>query len=156
MILPGATLGVLGGGQLGRMFTLRARVMGYGVLVLDPDPASPAGQVADCHLRAAYTDAAALEQMAATCAAVTTEFENVPAETLERLARSVPVRPSRSRSGGGAGSDRGEDLPRGARLRYRALPCGARRRARCATRSVPFDSPPCSRPAAWATTARAR
>ncbi len=93
MILPGATLGVLGGGQLGRMFTLRARVMGYGVLVLDPDPGSPAGQVADCHLRAAYTDGAALEQMAATCAAVTTEFENVPAETLERLARSVLVRP---------------------------------------------------------------
>jgi 5-(carboxyamino)imidazole ribonucleotide synthase len=93
VILPGATLGVLGGGQLGRMFTLRARVMGYGVLVLDPDPGSPAGQVADCHLRAAYTDNTALDQMAATCAAVTTEFENVPAETLERLARSVPVRP---------------------------------------------------------------
>ncbi|MEZ0333039.1 MAG: 5-(carboxyamino)imidazole ribonucleotide synthase [Gemmatimonadales bacterium] len=94
MILPGATLGVLGGGQLGRMFALRARVLGYGVLVLDPDPASPAGQVADCHLKAAYTDSAALDQMAATCAAVTTEFENVPAETMERLAQSVPVHPS--------------------------------------------------------------
>jgi 5-(carboxyamino)imidazole ribonucleotide synthase len=76
------------------MFTLRARVMGYGVLVLDPDPRSPAGQVADCHLQAPYTDETALERMAATCAAVTTEFENVPAGALERLARSVPVRPS--------------------------------------------------------------
>jgi 5-(carboxyamino)imidazole ribonucleotide synthase len=96
VILPGATLGVLGGGQLGRMFALRARVMGYGVAVLDPDPASPAGQVADCHLRASYTDAAALDRMAAECAAVTTEFENVPAESLQRLARDIPVRPSAS------------------------------------------------------------
>jgi len=93
VILPGATLGVMGGGQLGRMFTLRARVMGYSVLVLDPDPGSPAGQVADCHVRAPYTDAAALDRLASTCAAVTTEFENVPAEALERLARSIPVRP---------------------------------------------------------------
>lgn len=94
MILPGATLGVLGGGQLGRMFALRARVMGYGVAVLDPDPGSPAGQVADCHVRAEYTDAAALDRLASTCAAVTTEFENVPAQSLERLAQSVPVRPA--------------------------------------------------------------
>ena len=56
MILPGATLGVLGGGQLGRMFTLQARTMGYRVVVLDPDPRSPAGQLADRHLRASYTD----------------------------------------------------------------------------------------------------
>ena len=54
MILPGATLGVLGGGQLGRMFTLAAKVMGYQVVVLDPDPASPAGQIADIHLKADY------------------------------------------------------------------------------------------------------
>jgi len=94
MILPGATLGVLGGGQLGRMFALRARVMGYGVAVLDPDPRSPAGQVADCHVRAEYTDPEALDRLATSCAAVTTEFENVPAEALERLARSVPVRPA--------------------------------------------------------------
>ncbi|MBA3555557.1 MAG: 5-(carboxyamino)imidazole ribonucleotide synthase [Gemmatimonadales bacterium] len=94
MILPGATLGVLGGGQLGRMFALRARVMGYGVAVLDPDPRCPAGQVADCHVRAEYTDPEALDRLATSCAAVTTEFENVPAEALERLARSVPVRPA--------------------------------------------------------------
>ena len=93
MILPGATLGVLGGGQLGRMFVLQARTMGYRTMVLDPDPASPAGQVAEVHLRAPYADAAALERLATECAAVTTEFENVPAETLEHLARSCRVRP---------------------------------------------------------------
>jgi 5-(carboxyamino)imidazole ribonucleotide synthase len=84
---------MLGGGQLGRMFTLRARSMGYGVVVLDPDPLSPAGLVADRHLRAAYTDEAALDELAASCAAITTEFENVPAAALERLARTSIVRP---------------------------------------------------------------
>ena len=93
MILPDAILGVLGGGQLGRMFTLAARSMGYRVWVLDPDPHSPAGALADRHLQAGYDDAAALEAMAAECAAVTTEFENVPAETLEFLESKLPVRP---------------------------------------------------------------
>lgn len=93
MILPGATVGMLGGGQLGRMFTLRARSMGYHVVVLDPDEHSPAGSVADRHLRAEYADERALADLAASCAAVTTEFENVPAATLERLAASGVVRP---------------------------------------------------------------
>ena len=93
MILPGATVGVVGGGQLGRMFTLRARSMGYHVVVLDPDPTSPAGTVADRHLRAEYTDERALDQLAGACRAVTTEFENVPAATLQRLARQTTVRP---------------------------------------------------------------
>lgn len=93
MILPGATLGVLGGGQLGRMFAQAARVMGYRVMVLDPDPASPAGAVADIHLQADYQDAAALARMGAECAAITTEWENVPAATLETLAAHCPVRP---------------------------------------------------------------
>jgi len=94
MILPGATLGVLGGGQLGRMFTLAATVMGYRVVVLDPDPLSPAGQLADIHLRADYRDAVALLRMGELCDAVTTEFENVPAESLEMLARHCLVAPS--------------------------------------------------------------
>ena len=94
MLLPGSTLGVLGGGQLGRMFTLAARVMGYKVVVLDPDPLSPAGQVADIHLKAGYTDAAALLHMANLCQAVTTEFENVPAQSLEMLAKHCFVAPS--------------------------------------------------------------
>jgi 5-(carboxyamino)imidazole ribonucleotide synthase len=75
------------------MFTLRARSMGYRVVVLDPDAASPAGLVADRHLRAPYTDERALDELAGACAAVTTEFENVPAATLERLARRSVVRP---------------------------------------------------------------
>jgi 5-(carboxyamino)imidazole ribonucleotide synthase len=93
VILPGATLGVLGGGQLGRMFTLQARTMGYRVVVLDPDPASPAGAVADRQIRTGYDDERGLADLASACAAITTEFENVPAATLERLARSSVVRP---------------------------------------------------------------
>jgi 5-(carboxyamino)imidazole ribonucleotide synthase len=93
VILPGATVGVVGGGQLGRMFTLRARSMGYRVMVLDPDATSPAGSVADRHVRAGYTDEQALDQLASACQAVTTEFENVPAATLWRLGARTIVRP---------------------------------------------------------------
>lgn len=93
MIAPGATLGVLGGGQLGRMFTTRAQSMGYRVVVLDPDPSSPAGAVADRHLCAAYDDADALAELARSAAAVTTEFENVPADSLRQLSGSCPVAP---------------------------------------------------------------
>ncbi len=94
MIIPDAILGVLGGGQLGRMFCIAARTMGYRVWVLDPDPDSPAGALADRHLRADYLDQAALNELRGHCSAVTTEFENVPAETLEFLEGAVPVRPS--------------------------------------------------------------
>ena len=93
-ILPPATLGMLGGGQLGRYFVAAAHELGYAVWVLDPDADSPAGRIADRHLCAAYTDHAALDELAAGCAAVSTEFENVPAETLARLAARRPVRPS--------------------------------------------------------------
>lgn len=93
MILPGATLGMLGGGQLGRMFTIAARTMGYDVIVLDPDPDSPAGALASEHVRADYQDVAALDHLARACAAVTTEFENVPSATLETLAHRCMVRP---------------------------------------------------------------
>ncbi len=94
MIFPDAMLGMLGGGQLGRMFTLAAHSMGYRVTVLDPDPLSPAGSIADAHLKAAYQDHEALQQLADTCAAVTTEFENVPAESLRWLANHCTVRPA--------------------------------------------------------------
>jgi 5-(carboxyamino)imidazole ribonucleotide synthase len=93
-MLPPATLGLLGGGQLGRFFVGAAHELGYRVLVLDPDPHSPAGQIADEHLIAGYSDPDALDRMAQTCAAVTTEFENVPADTLAYLSKFVPVRPS--------------------------------------------------------------
>ncbi len=92
-ILPGSTLGMLGGGQLGRMFTIAARTMGYEVVVLDPDKESPAGKLATTHICADYSDQAALDQIAKSCDAVTTEFENVPASTLEALAKTMPVRP---------------------------------------------------------------
>lgn len=94
VILPPAMLGMLGGGQLGRFFVMAAHEMGYTVTVLDPDKNSPAGKIADVHLCAAYDDVAALKKMAQTCAAVTTEFENVPAATLEHLAQSLTVRPA--------------------------------------------------------------
>ncbi len=93
-ILPPATLGMLGGGQLGRFFVLAAHEMGYKVWVLDPDPHSPAGVIAERHLVAAYADYVALDDFAAGCAAITTEFENVPADTLAYLSKFVPVRPS--------------------------------------------------------------
>lgn len=93
-VLPGAWLGLLGGGQLGRFFTIAARQMGYRVMVLDPDPESPAGMLADAHLIAGYTDERAIAELGATCAAVTTEFENVPAKTLASLANVCLVAPS--------------------------------------------------------------
>jgi len=93
MILPNATLGVLGGGQLGRMFTLAAYSMGYRVVVLDPDPHSPAGLIADQHIKADYRDHAALQLIGDECAAITTEFENVPAESMEHLEKFCAVRP---------------------------------------------------------------
>lgn len=94
MIAPPAMLGMLGGGQLGRFFVMAAHELGYRVMVLDPDAGSPAGRIADVHLVAQYDDAAALQKMAAECAAVTTEFENVPAATLAYLADHVPVSPA--------------------------------------------------------------
>lgn len=94
MIAPGRWLGMLGGGQLGRMFCFAAQSMGYRVAVLDPDAASPAAACADLHLCADYRDAHALEALAQQCEAITTEFENVPAETLAWLARSRRVAPA--------------------------------------------------------------
>ncbi|MDK9703347.1 MAG: 5-(carboxyamino)imidazole ribonucleotide synthase [Sulfuritalea sp.] len=85
---------MLGGGQLGRFFVIAAHELGYRVVVLDPDPQSPAGRIADQHLVAAYDDPDALNRMAESCAAVTTEFENVPAGSLAYLSKFLPVRPS--------------------------------------------------------------
>jgi len=93
-ILPPAMLGIIGGGQLGRMFTVAAKTMGYQVTVLEPEVGCPASTLADVHLCASYDDVEALELMAKTCKAVTTEFENVPASSLEFLGRSIRVSPS--------------------------------------------------------------
>jgi 5-(carboxyamino)imidazole ribonucleotide synthase len=84
-ILPGSYLGILGGGQLGRMFTQAAQSMGYKVCVLDPGSDSPAGSIAEKFIQADYTDSAALKEMAALCQSVSTEFENVPAQALDEL-----------------------------------------------------------------------
>ncbi|PKO51692.1 MAG: 5-(carboxyamino)imidazole ribonucleotide synthase [Betaproteobacteria bacterium HGW-Betaproteobacteria-20] len=94
VILPPAMLGMLGGGQLGRFFVIAAHEMGYQVTVLDPDANSPAGKIADVHICAAFDDKAALLSLANTCAAISTEFENVPADSLSFLAEIKPVRPS--------------------------------------------------------------
>jgi 5-(carboxyamino)imidazole ribonucleotide synthase len=92
-VLPGATLGVMGGGQLGRMFVHAAQRLGYFTAVLDPDANSPAGCVSHHHLQAGYEDPAALMQLADVSDAISTEFENVPAAALQQLATRRPVAP---------------------------------------------------------------
>ncbi len=92
-LLPGATLGVMGGGQLGRMFVHAAQRMGYFTAVLDPDATSPAGRVSHVHVATDYLDEEGLARLAAESAAITTEFENVPAAAMDRLARERFVAP---------------------------------------------------------------
>ena len=101
VILPGssvrgqpATLGVMGGGQLGRMFVQAAQRMGYFTAVLDPDAASPAGLVSHHHIQTAYEDEQGLAQLMQRCAAITTEFENVSAPALRTLGAHRPVAPA--------------------------------------------------------------
>ena len=94
IIKPPSMLSILGGGQLGRFFVISAQKMGYKVTVLDPDKNSPAGRIADIHLCASYNDTEALDSIKKTCVAVTTEFENIPATTLEYLEKYLIVRPS--------------------------------------------------------------
>ena len=93
-LLPGTTLGVLGGGQLGRMWSHAAQAMGFRTAVLDPDPHSPAGLISHVHVCADYLDPMGLANMAAQCQAITTEFENVPAEALRQLGLTLPCAPS--------------------------------------------------------------
>lgn len=94
MILPGATIGMIGGGQLGRMFVIAAKYLGYNMIVLEPGENSPAGQVADEQLVAAYDDPEALADFAKRCDVITTEFENIPASVLEDLSKTCLVHPS--------------------------------------------------------------
>jgi 5-(carboxyamino)imidazole ribonucleotide synthase len=93
VIAPGSWLGVMGGGQLGRMFAAAAQRLGYKVMVIDPDPDCPASAVADAHLCARLDDAAALQKMSRTCKAVTIETENVPVAAMCELERHLPVKP---------------------------------------------------------------
>ena len=94
IILPGSTIGVLGSGQLGRMFALAARRMGYRVATLSPDNDTPTGQVADIEVVASYDDLDAVRDFARQVDAVTFEFENIPVATVDAVAEIVPVRPS--------------------------------------------------------------
>jgi len=94
VIAPGAALGVLGGGQLGRMFAIAARRMGYRVHTFSPDDDSPAGQVADLEVTATYEDLEALRTFARGVEVVTFEFENVPIEAIDAVEALAPVRPS--------------------------------------------------------------
>jgi len=94
-ILPGSTIGCLGGGQLGRMFALAARKMGYRVHTVDPMPDSPTGQISDREFSTAFDDIPTLLEFADTVDVVTYEFENIPVEALDALAPKVPLRPGR-------------------------------------------------------------
>src|SRR6201989_120467 len=93
-VLPGQTIGILGGGQLGRMFAIAARRMGYRVHAFDPTRDCPTGQVADVEGNAPYDALNHARQFARDVDVVTFEFENVPAETLAEIERIVPVHPS--------------------------------------------------------------
>jgi 5-(carboxyamino)imidazole ribonucleotide synthase len=94
-ILPPATIGILGGGQLGRMLALAARAMGYRIAILDPDPECPAGAVADVLVLGAYDDVDAALRLGDVSDVVTYELEHVAADVVETLAAIVPVRPGR-------------------------------------------------------------
>ena len=96
VIVPPATIGMLGGGQLGRYALVAARLMGYRTMVLEPDPNAPAGRIADVHLVAEYDDPGALGRLGEECEVVTTEFENPPAAALDTLAQRTLVAPSPS------------------------------------------------------------
>ena len=96
MIPPGKTIGIVGGGQLGRMLALTARRMGYRIAVLDPELACPAGPVADLALTAPFDDAKALRRLAEASDVITYEFENIPAESLRQMATLRPVFPDPS------------------------------------------------------------
>lgn len=93
-VLPGSTIGVLGSGQLGRMFAIAARRMGYRVHTFSPDEDTPTGQVADLEIQAPYEDLDAVREFATNVSVVTFEFENVPAATAQAAAQCAPVRPA--------------------------------------------------------------
>jgi 5-(carboxyamino)imidazole ribonucleotide synthase len=93
VFLPGCSIGIVGGGQLGRMFALEARRMGYRVVVLDPGADAPTAQVADEHIRAPFDDPASMHALAARSDVVTLEWENADVATLREIERIVPVRP---------------------------------------------------------------
>ena len=93
MITPGSTVGILGGGQLGRMLILAGRNLGYQFHVFEPKRSCPAGMVADLEINAAYSDKAALRKFAEGVDVITLEFENIPSEVIDMLSTIKPVHP---------------------------------------------------------------
>ncbi|MBU2328868.1 MAG: 5-(carboxyamino)imidazole ribonucleotide synthase, partial [Alphaproteobacteria bacterium] len=87
------TIGIIGGGQLGRMLAMSAARLNFRTVILEPQPDSPAAQLANHQITAAYDDPAALAELARLCDVITYEFENVPVEAAEKLATSIPVYP---------------------------------------------------------------
>jgi hypothetical protein len=109
---PGSTIGILGGGQLGRMLSQAASRLGFNVVILDPEENSPAGRVSQGQIVAAYDNPTALDRAGPDLQAVTFEFENVPAASVELLAGAAPSSPpARPRPRRGPGPGRREDLP---------------------------------------------
>src|SRR3954470_6017854 len=94
LFLPGSTIGVMGGGQLGRMFAIAARRMGYRVHTFSPDEGTPTGQLADLEVAASYEDADAVREFAKGIDVLTFEFENIPTQTIAWAAEYCEVRPS--------------------------------------------------------------
>src|ERR1700741_2191025 len=94
IVLPGATIGVLGSGQLGRMFAIAARELGYRIQIYSPEKHTPAGHIADKEWTARYDDLDKVREFARGVDVVTFEFENVPSITTEAVAEIVPVRPA--------------------------------------------------------------
>ena len=94
IIVPPACIGIMGGGQLARMFAIAAKQMGYKVAILEPDPICPAQYFADHHIKTAYDDAKGLAELANLCSVITTEFENIPAKSIDFLAKHSVVYPN--------------------------------------------------------------
>lgn len=153
-LLPGSTLGVLGGGQLGRMFVHQAQAMGYFTAVLDADPTSPAGLVSHHHIQTGYEDPQGLAELARLSDAVTTEFENVPAAALATLASQRPVSPAASAVS--VAQDRAREKAHFVACGVPCAPYAVIETAEQLAAVSPTFCPASSRRPAWATTARAR
>ena len=142
-ILPGAAIGVLGSGQLGRMFAIAARRMGYRVHTYSPDSETPTGQVADVEVTASYDDLDAVRRFARAVRVVTFEFENIPAAAAEAAGEEAPVRPGLARAPHDAAPHPGEDIPRQGRLPGHALRARRIARTTSASASSGWAIPPC-------------
>ena len=123
-ILPGQTIGIIGGGQLGRMMGLAAKEAGFKIAVLDPTMDSPCGQIADIRIVAPYDDEAALEELGEVSDVITYEFENIDYEGLERLSQIAYVPQGAESCPDYAKSDSGKSRNQGIR-------CSGRKLCRC-------------------------